>query len=237
MITILLSGFALGFAGSLHCIGMCGPLSLALPTAQLSKWGKFFSLLLYQSGRIITYSSIGLIIGLAGKGLFIAGLQQWLSITLGIFVLMLATLYFLKGNAGSISFFGRFYAGVANLISSIMKRYQGVAGFLLLGMANGLLPCGMVYIALAAALSFHSIFQSVGFMALFGAGTLPAMMLVGYSKTIFSRPLARIFKKSIPYFIGLTGLLLIMRGLNMGIPFISPKIPDGISEAIGCHPN
>ena len=90
----LIAGFTLVTAGSLHCIGMCGPLSLALPTWHLSKSKRFISLLLYQFGRIITYSLLGLIFGLAGRGFYIAGIQQLFSIILGILVLIAAILYF-----------------------------------------------------------------------------------------------------------------------------------------------
>ena len=235
MVSVLIAGFLLGFAGSLHCVGMCGPLSLALPTYHLSATVRLLSLLLYQLGRIITYALLGLLFGIAGKGIYLAGVQQWFSITMGMLILMFAVMYFMQGRMRGISIFNRFYAWVSFVIGKIIKNKQGPAGFLVLGMANGLLPCGMVYIALAAAMSFHITFQSVGFMAMFGAGTLPAMMLVAYSTAMVSPGARKLFKRSIPYFIMLTGIVLIMRGLNLGIPFLSPQIYQGAGPVINCH--
>ena len=107
MLPILIAGFTLGFAGSLHCVGMCGPLSLALPTWHLSPVVKLVSLFTYQLGRVITYSILGFIFGLAGRGIYIAGVQQWFSITLGIFILFLAALYFIQGSNPHLSFLSR----------------------------------------------------------------------------------------------------------------------------------
>jgi len=235
MVPILLSGFLLGFAGSLHCIGMCGPLSLALPTYRLSAPLKLLSLFIYQLGRVVTYCLMGLLFGLAGRGIYMAGVQQWFSITLGIFLLMLAVLYFTQHRMVQLSFLNRFYAAVSRFIGKIVKRNTGLAGFLLLGMANGLLPCGMVYIALAASLSFYKVYQSMGFMAMFGAGTLPGMMLVAYGAQMAGPRLKNVFKKSIPFFIMAAGLVLIIRGMNLGIPFISPQLPAAAGQAIICH--
>ncbi len=93
---VAIAGFTLGAAGSLHCVGMCGPLSLALPLYHLTAVNKFLSLLLYQVGRIITYSIIGLLFGLAGRRIYIAGYQQWFSIVMGLIVLCVALLYICK---------------------------------------------------------------------------------------------------------------------------------------------
>lgn len=235
MISILIAGFTLGFAGSLHCVGMCGPLSLALPTWHLQGPAKFLSLLLYQIGRVFTYAALGLVFGLAGRGIYIAGIQQWFSITMGLLVLLLAAMYFVQQGSIHIPFLNRFYLWVSKLIGRVIKSNPGFSGFLLLGMANGLLPCGMVYIALAATLSFYKVYQAVGFMALFGAGTLPAMMLVGYGGQMINPGIKKLFRKSIPFFITATGIILILRGLNLGITFISPVLPSPAGQAVICH--
>ncbi len=232
----MISGFTLGAAGSLHCVGMCGPLSLALPTRHLSKTQQFFSLLIYQLGRIITYSLIGLIFGLAGRRIYISGYQQGFSIGLGILVLVLAMLYFIQKHSIHLSFFNRFYSGVQQLIGRILKKNRGPLGFLGLGLANGLLPCGLVYVAIAATLSFTEIAESVSFMAFFGAGTLPAMMLVGMAGRLINAEARQLMRKAVPVFITLMGILLILRGLNLGIPFISPQLPVSPGEAAVCHP-
>lgn len=232
---VIISGFTLGAAGSLHCVGMCGPLSLALPVHHLSKAEKFFSLLLYQTGRILTYSIIGLLFGLAGRRIYIAGYQQWFSIGLGIIVVGLAVLYFLQKRAVHVGFFSKFYLFVQSLIVKLLRSSAGPGSFLLLGMANGLLPCGMIYIALASTLSFSAVNESVVFMAMFGAGTIPAMMLVAYAGQAMKFELRLLLRKAVPFFILSMGVLLILRGMNLGIPFISPELPDAAGKAVVCH--
>jgi sulfite exporter TauE/SafE len=236
LLPAMIAGFTLGAAGSLHCVGMCGPLSLALPTCHLSKTKKFISLLVYQSGRIITYSMIGLVFGLAGRRIYISGYQQWFSIGMGILVLTLALLYFIQKKTIHLSFLNRFYHSVQGMIIRLLRSSTGFLGFLLMGIANGLLPCGMVYIALAATLSFPEVSQSVAFMALFGAGTLPAMMLVGYAGRLIRPGIRQSLQKAVPVFIALMGAVLILRGLNLGIPFISPELPVAAGAAVNCHP-
>jgi sulfite exporter TauE/SafE len=233
---IILSGFTLGAAGSLHCAGMCGPLSLALPVHHFSSFNKFLALFLYQVGRVITYSIIGLFFGLAGRQLFIAGYQQWFSIGMGVLVLSFAALYFIQKKRVRLSFLGPFYKSVQGLIMRILRSSTNVMSFLLLGMANGLLPCGMVYIALATSLSFAQTGESVLFMAMFGAGTLPAMFFIGYAGVMIKPELRTVFRKMTPVFISLMGVLLILRGLNLGIPFISPDLPQAPGAAIDCLP-
>src|SRR5436190_12053286 len=176
--SLVLSGFTLGAAGSLHCVGMCGPLSLALPVHHLSKTGKFLSFLLYQFGRIIIYSSLGLIFGLAGRRIYISGYQQGFSIILGVIVLVLAAMYFIQKHSVHLSFLNRFYLFVQKMMTKLLRSKANAFSFLMIGIANGLLPCGMVYIAIAATLSLTQVIHSVLFMAMFGLGTFPAMMLV-----------------------------------------------------------
>jgi uncharacterized protein len=233
---VLIAGFTLGAAGSLHCVGMCGPLSLALPVNHFSKSQKFFTLLLYQFGRVITYSLIGLVFGLAGRRIYISGYQQWFSIGLGIVVLILAALYFLRRYTIHFSLLSRFYGAVQKLIGRILKNAGNMYSFLLMGLANGLLPCGLVYVAVAATLSFTEVFYSIGFMTMFGLGTLPAMMLVAYAGQRLKVETRELLRKAVPLFVVAMGLILIMRGLNLGIPFLSPELPQSPGQAVICHP-
>lgn len=232
----MIAGFTLGAAGSLHCVGMCGPLSLALPVYRFSKTRKILALLLYQSGRIITYSVIGLLFGLAGRRIYISGYQQWFSIGMGVLILLFAAFYFFRRWSSRPVFLNGFYKRVQSAITRILKSSTTTISFLLLGMANGLLPCGMVYIAIASSLSLPSVSESVSFMAMFGTGTVPAMMLVGYAGQLFTPAWRNSFRKMVPVFISLMGALLILRGLNLGIPFISPQLPQSPGSAIICHP-
>ena len=155
---------------------------------------------------------------------------------MGILVLLLAVLYFIHKRSVHLSFFNGFYSGVQKVISRLLKSPKGQFGFFLIGAANGLLPCGMVYIAMAAALSFSTISESTGFMAMFGAGTLPAMMMVAYAGHIIKPQLRFSLQKAVPYLITLMGIVLILRGLNLGIPFISPVLPVSVGQTAICHP-
>lgn len=235
-VPLLIAGLTLGAAGSLHCIGMCGPLALALPVQQQPPTLRFISLLLYQLGRVITYTTIGVLFGLVGRGIYLAGYQQWFSIVAGVLVLVLAMLYYGRHRRVQVRFLNRFYFFVQQQLARLLRSAQRPVGFLLMGMANGLLPCGMVYLALAATLSFNSIGQSAAFMAAFGMGTLPAMMLLGYAARIIRPAVRARFRQLVPFFVVVMGVLLVLRGLNLGVPFISPELPAPAGTAIVCHP-
>lgn len=231
----MIAGFIIGIVGSLHCIGMCGPLSLALPVYHLPTSMRFFSLLAYQLGRIATYSLIGLALGWVGSRIYIGGYQQLFSIVMGLLIITIAVLYFLHKRFFHIRLFDRFYFSIQKLIGRLLGSSKSAGGFFLVGMANGLLPCGMVYIAMASALSFNNIAESTVFMALFGLGTLPAMMLVAYAGLVIKPELRFSVRKLIPYFITLIGILLVLRGLNLGIPYISPAVPASPGQTVVCH--
>jgi len=231
----VIAGFSLGMVGSLHCVGMCGPLAIALPVQHLTAVKKFVSLLIYQLGRIVTYAALGLLFGSLGRGLYLAGLQQWLSVGLGIFILISALVYFLRKRTVHLIFLNRFYSMIQLVIGKLLRSGKGVPAFFLMGMANGFLPCGMVYMAVAGAVSSVSITHSVIFMALFGAGTLPAMMMVGYFGQTIPMSMRTSMRKAVPYFIAVMGLILVLRGLNLGIPFISPEMPGPAGETVTCR--
>ena len=233
--SLVILGFTLGAAGSLHCVGMCGPLSLALPVHHLSKTGKFLSLLLYQFGRIITYSSLGLIFGLAGRRIYISGYQQGFSIILGVIVLVLAAMYFIQKHSIHFSFLNRFYLFAQKMIAKLLGSKASPSNFLMIGITNGLLPCGMVYIAIAATLSFTQVIHSVLFMAMFGLGTLPAMMIITYAGQMMNIEMRQLFRKAVPVFITIIGIVLILRGMNLDIPFISPELPHTAGQPVVCH--
>jgi sulfite exporter TauE/SafE len=232
---MLIAGFGLGAAGSLHCVGMCGPLSLALPTAGLKPVKRIFYLLSYQAGRVISYAFLGLLVGLAGESLDMAGLQQQFSIIAGIIIFLAAILYWLRKTAFHFSFLPGFFHFMQQLTGKLLYKARDPRGFLLFGIANGFLPCGMIYIALAAAITAPAIGDAVLFMVLFGAGTLPAMMLVGYMGQLINLRARQSMRKAVPFFITLMALVLLLRGLNLGIPFLSPDLSMQNKETIECH--
>lgn len=233
---LLLSGLLLGAAGSIHCIGMCGPLCLMLPVQQASPGKKALLILTYHSGRILTYSVLGSFIGLLGRTSYLAGYQRWFSIGAGALALLMALLYFLFRPGFESKLMGAYYSKVRHLIIRALKNAGSVSGSIFLGAANGLLPCGMVYMAMLAAISFTTIPESVLFMALFGAGTLPVMFATTWAGQQLKWRNRLAIQRLIPYFILITGCLLVFRGLNLGIPFLSPHITGPHEGMNTCEP-
>jgi sulfite exporter TauE/SafE len=234
--SILITGFLTGAAGSLHCIGMCGPLSLALPVHHLGFLQKFLSLLLYQLGRVLTYTIIGFLFGFLGRRIYIAGYQHFFSIGAGIFILSLAALYFAGKRNLHWKPFNRFYLFIQQQLTKLLSARMSPADFFLTGIANGFLPCGMVYVALAATLHFESVTDSMLFMAMFGLGTLPAMLTIVFTGQLVKQEWRAYSRRLIPFFITTIGVLLILRGLNLDIPFISPELPQLGEKIRSCHP-
>jgi sulfite exporter TauE/SafE len=230
----IIAGFTLGLISSLHCVGMCGPLSLALPVQYLFKSQRVFAIVLYQVGRVLTYSILGLIFGLAGRQVYLAGLQQWFSIGMGILIIFLPTQYWIFRRSVRPALLNSFYVAVQGLMIKILKR-RGATSFLFFGAANGLLPCGMVYIALAGALVTTAVQESVLFMAMFGLGTVPAMIAISLFGQFFSLKVRNSFRRIVPVFVTVMAVVLILRGLNLGIPFISPVLPSASQAAVTCH--
>lgn len=207
--------FILGLVGSFHCAGMCGPFALALPGGGFSATRFFLARLFYNLGRMVTYCTLGLIFGLAGKVLWLAGAQRWLALALGL--ILLAGL--LASRRKSI------VAGKAALLIDRLKR--PLSRFLkspsllspgLVGLVNGLLPCGLVYVACAAASATGNPFGALAYMTAFGAGTLPIMLGIGLSGRLIPFPVRLKLQRAVPVAVCLVAALLILRGLNIGLP-------------------
>ncbi len=234
MVEAITGGLVLGAFSSLHCIGMCGPLALALPVQHLSVWQQRLAALMHNLGRITTYSLFGVMFGLAGRSLQLAGFQQWLSIISGAVILFFIVNYYLLRKSWQPAFTVKLNQAVQQMMIRLLNT-KTIKTFYLFGMVNGLLPCGMVYVALAAALNFRSIESSAVFMGSFGAGTVPMMLLLtvlGHSVSFSVRSKIR---KAVPYIITVMAVLLILRGMNLGIPFISPVMAGSTAEAVQCH--
>jgi hypothetical protein len=229
------AAFILGLISSFHCVGMCGPLAMAVPVQDLTPVRKSIAIILYHSGRILTYTFLGLLFGLLGRHLFIAGYQQWISITLGIIILtVILQQKLFKQN--SSSFISQKLTGTLNNWMRLIWSRHSLFSSLLFGAVNGLLPCGMVYYALVGAFSAGSLSGGVFFMMLFGIGTLPLMLSVHFLGASYLTPAFRSrMRKMVPVFVGFMGVLLILRGLNLGIPYISPFLGNEASQAINCH--
>jgi sulfite exporter TauE/SafE len=211
-----------GFFTSFHCIGMCGPIAIALPLKKNSWYSKVISSLLYNFGRTITYGFLGAIFGLLGKGFKMSGFQSWVSIIVGILMILsvvFPVLFKQKQYLDRIM-----YSYVGKMISAFRKLFKKSTypSLFLIGLLNGLLPCGPVYAAIALAIVGGSILSGSIYMILFGLGTIPIMLslnLIGHTISIGMRNKIR---KVIPVFIIIIGILFILRGLHLGIPYVSP---------------
>lgn len=231
---LITGGLGLGLLSSFHCVGMCGAMAFALPVQGLQPFQRNLSIALYHLGRVLTYTLIGALFGMLGRTFYLAGWQQWVSILAGSWMLLLAIQYFFPQLLPTWRPLQRLHGQVASWMRIFLQKPARIS-FLFLGMANGLLPCGMVYIALAGALTLPTVSASMLFMSLFGAGTLPAMMALSYFGVMASVQLRNQIKKMVPAFVMLMGILLILRGLNLGIPWISPGLPTPLNPAVECH--
>ncbi|MCB0803094.1 MAG: sulfite exporter TauE/SafE family protein [Flavobacteriales bacterium] len=229
------TAFTIGLLGSMHCVGMCGPIAFALPLNRASVWSIYFGSLLYNLGRLTTYFFLGLGFGLLGFGVALAGFQQSLSILVGIgMILSILIPFFLKRN---LSLFSKWNLYVGAVKGSLGKRFgnKSPINLLSIGLLNGLLPCGLVYMGLAGATAMANPLNGGLFMFLFGLGTLPLMLAVSIMGSSLKLSFKNKIKKASPVFIIIIGVVFILRGMNLGIPLLSPKIVAESTEIITCH--
>lgn len=210
--------FFIGLFGSIHCIGMCGPLAFAIPTLQGREWLLIWDKLIYNLGRTLSYCLLGLLTGFIGKQLWLNGLQQWVSIFTGIIIIMAASARLLKLSIKNSLAAGGF--GWFNRLLTYALKHQW--GHLFIGMLNGFLPCGFVYIALAGAVNTGGIRSAVQYMFWFGMGTVPLMLVATIGSGLISMPLRRRLNKVVPYVMLVLGVWFLLRGANLNIPYLSP---------------
>ena len=187
----------LGLVGSFHCVGMCGPIALALPISHSGWLQKVLGTLLYNIGRAITYAAMGAVFGVLGEGIQLGGFQSWVSIAMGVIM-------------------------VLSVLFPVLFRNRSLFSLFVIGLLNGLLPCGLVYVALAGAIATGGVTNGALFMFLFGLGTLPMLAAVTLLGNALSGPFKTAINKLVPYVVVIIGVLFILRGLNLGIPYISP---------------
>lgn len=222
-ITLLISALGLGFASGFHCIGMCGPIALSLGLTKKQATNYYLQNLTYQFGRIVTYAFLGAILGIIGQGFQMAGFQQYLTIGVGIVLIIMALFSFGgKDFASKIPFLSGFLLKVKMNLGRLLQKADYKSRFST-GILNGFLPCGMVYMALTASLAAGGIWQGSIFMALFGLGTLPFMFAVVLVGNLMTQTFRIKILKFVPVMMILLGGLFILRGLEIGIPYVSPK--------------
>jgi sulfite exporter TauE/SafE len=230
--TTIIAGLTLGLFGSLHCVGMCGPLALALPSPHSRRSKQIIAAFMYNIGRVVTYSLLGLVFGLIGKSFSLIGFQQLFSIVTGGIMLLLTVFYFVFKQSYQPQWFLDFTWKIQSLIAVTLKKESGSFW---VGMANGLLPCGMVYAAIAGALVSSSVTYSILFMASFGLATIPAMFMLMIFGSGISLKMRVSLRKLTPVVMIVVAVLLILRGMNLGIPYVSPYFQTSAAEAVQCH--
>ncbi|MBS9523292.1 sulfite exporter TauE/SafE family protein [Litoribacter alkaliphilus] len=218
------TALTLGFVGSFHCVGMCGPIALALPGKNGNKSAFFLNRLNYNLGRVTTYALLGLLFGLLGTGIAMAGFQKSLSVILGIVILL--SVFLPAAIQNQLSPSSRLAQMVNWLKGQIRKQFQkrGMLSAYSIGVLNGFLPCGLVYLAIAASLLQNSPAEASIYMAAFGMGTLPAMITLVFAGSFASLKFRNNIRQVIPFVTGVFGIVLIVRGLGLGIPFLSPVL-------------
>lgn len=231
---MLYSALILGLVSSLHCIGMCGPIAMMLPVDHKNPAKKTIQVLLYHLGRLTAYSTLGIAFGILGRGFYLAGMQQQLSILAGIIMITVALVperIFAKYN---------FSKPIYKLITTVKSglgnqfRKKGYKALFMTGLFNGFLPCGLVYAALFGALAMQNTLYSAAFMFLYGIGTVPLMTVVVFTASFFKAPLRNTLAKAVPYVAVCIGMLFIVRGLGLSIPYMSP---GNMNLFVGAMPN
>jgi len=234
MVQLFFVAFMIGIVGSFHCVGMCGPLALALPLSNNSFIAKFSGAFIYNAGRIVTYSVFGLIFGLIGQTAGLFGFQQWLSIGTGAVILLFIIIpkkYKMQHVASGYT--TRFFSKIRLELGRLFTQKNNSSLFVI-GLLNGLLPCGLVYMAVAGAIAAGDIGSSVLFMAAFGFGTLPIMWSIAFFGNYVGVSLRQKIRRVYPYMMALMACLLILRGMGLGIPYVSPKMNAEKVHVQGC---
>jgi sulfite exporter TauE/SafE len=220
---ILLSALVLGLMGSFHCAGMCGPIAVALPLHGNTVPQKIFGGTLYNVGRTITYGIMGAIFGLLGQGIQMIGVQQKISVIMGA-VMIISVLFpalfknQYRMDKSMFSLVGKLKKRIGEMFS--IRSFQSL---FFIGMLNGLLPCGLVYMAIAGAIGTGNAAEGTLYMILFGLGTIPMLLTISLAGNIMGQAIRRKINKLIPVMVVVVGLLFILRGLSLGIPYLSPE--------------
>ena len=219
---ILLSALLLGLMGSFHCAGMCGPIAIALPLHGNNIPQKIFGGSLYNLGRTLTYGVMGAIFGLLGQGVVMIGFQQKISIVMG--ALMIVSVIFPSLFRNQYHMEKSWFSLVGKLKKYIGKLFavRSFSSLFFIGLLNGLLPCGLVYMAIAGAIGTGEVVLGSLYMMMFGLGTIPMMLSIAIAGNILSVAIRRKINRLIPVLVVLVGIFFILRGLSLGIPYLSP---------------
>ncbi len=208
----MIAALAIGFVGSMHCVGMCGPLALFVTGKQKSS----LVFILYHGGRILSYVLIGIVLGWLGYSIRMLQVQQVMTFTLGALLLLLYSIPHFRYRLEKHYYQSRFYSFIKQKLSqNISTKNRWVAS----GMANGFLPCGLTYVAAVSTVATGGLADGILFMFLFGLGTIPALLLVTVvGRTFGSTKWKRLIPGAVSLVAILSGCLLILRGLLISSP-------------------
>lgn len=221
-LTYISAAFSLGIVSGFHCLGMCGPIAFSLGLKTSDNWRFYVQNLLYQFGRIVTYSFFGLVLGIIGESFNLAGYQGVISIISGILMILIVVIpTFTKYFSGKFIFFDRLMIKIKISLGNFLQKKSFSSRFFT-GILNGFLPCGAVYVALTASLASGGMFNGMTFMFFFGLGTLPFMFSAVIFGNILPNKIRTFLLRIYPVLIILFGIIFILRGLKLGIPYISP---------------
>ncbi len=222
----------MGFTGSLHCAGMCGPIVWIMPFQMFKGAQKVLAMVLYHTGRISVYALLALVLH-SFRNLFNPTIQQYISVILGSILLLTGILSFFSNHLLQVKLpWGAF---VKNQLGKVIGK-PGFAAITTAGVLNGLLPCGLVYMALSASMTVNSTAQAIGLIYFFGIGTLPMLVSISLLKNKIRFLRGSHVKKLVPIIVFSFGCLFVLRGMNLGIPYLSPKVvvaQNGIHSC--CH--
>lgn len=240
MTMFLFSGLVLGFLGSLHCIGMCGPIILAISAGKHTMVKMIMQRVFYHLGRALTYAFMGALFGLLGTHIKLSGMQQGATIIIGALIVIWILLpKSFKSRMSELSLVKKYNEQIKQLLSKVVRSGDSKP-FFMIGLVNGFLPCGLVYAGLAAAVTSGSPLDGFLYMFLFGLGTIPALFAFSFLPQL-RQYLPKInTRKLIPTLAFVLGIIFILRGLNLGIPFISPKFEaenktEQLTQPDCCH--
>ena len=225
----------LGLLGSFHCVGMCGPIAFLLPLDRKSQTKRLLEIISYHAGRLLTYGFLGFLFGMLGKRIQLFGLQQYLSIAIGI--LMIVVILIPNRFFSRYKFSQSVYRGISKLRHAIgfqLKRKEP-GTFFTLGFLNGLLPCGLMYLAVFGAVGTGGMWSGALYMVCFGLGTVPLMTGAMYIGNFVKGKTRKRIVRLVPLIVVAVGLLFILRGLGLGIPYVSPSENVTVEQTIEKH--
>jgi sulfite exporter TauE/SafE len=233
---MLLTALIFGLLGSFHCIGMCGPIAFMLPVDRTNQTKRVLQIFVYHLGRLITYSILGLLFGLLGKGFYLFGFQQYLSIFIGLIMILVVVIPTKVVNKFSITKpIYKILSGVKNRLGKELKKKR-TDTFFTIGFLNGFLPCGLVYMAIFASIATGNALNGSLYMVLFGLGTIPLMTAFVYLGNFTTGLVRKRIQQFIPVAVVVIAVLFILRGMGLGIPYVSPiHIHEMIDGGQMCH--